>query len=338
MAKGDMLDLGRCPNCPGPKVPHHCGIARAAVAAGKMVGKGHAVSGGMGKGKGKGNGSGTMCGRGDRFCSSNRSPGGNLQEKTFSVLPDIQETGDFSVRGRVLGKGGENLKYITEKTGCRVVLEGMMLRVLGRGGANIEGAAEMVRDLLSCLRKEYDQWRHRHNDARTVCSADSEVPAPPTPHAVPRERRGREGLRPEIRTMTDQLKAEAVRLTDEAQRLKEEGERLRLKVKGNVLQHFAPAVDDSEVRTAAIAARRAAKEAYKERKDVGFVQARALESAMTFWEALEFKREKERAASKVAIAEQVKNATARLRPEKCLWSWLRVLRPQKLHLGKRISS
>merc|ERR1719414_454270 len=77
----------------------------------------------MGKGEMRGDGISKAL-SGGKGCSQTKGKG-KAQRKEVPVLEDSHElpTG-FSLRGAVLGRGGENFNFISEETGVRVWLSG----------------------------------------------------------------------------------------------------------------------------------------------------------------------------------------------------------------------
>jgi len=135
-----------CPNCPGPSVPHHCALVgeRETISKGKTVGgkgQGH-----RGQGKGK--------------------DAENLRTE-LAVFSSEVDT-DYHARGILLGRGGENLKHISEETGLRIILEGAStntLRLVVCGPPPHLPALEMARDLLEFVNEDYNQWTVRRRAA-----------------------------------------------------------------------------------------------------------------------------------------------------------------------------
>jgi len=75
----------------------------------------------------------------------------------------------YRARGILLGKGGENLKHISEKSGLRIILDGdtankMWLVVVGPPPH--VSAMKMVRDLVDFVNEDYKQWVARAQEAR----------------------------------------------------------------------------------------------------------------------------------------------------------------------------
>jgi len=84
-------------------------------------------------------------------------------EETLVVYDGVADP-SFSLRGAVLGKGGENIRYIQQQTGVRIKVEGhdsqqpVVLRVERCRGANIEEAMAMARELVESVRTEHDNF------------------------------------------------------------------------------------------------------------------------------------------------------------------------------------
>jgi len=324
-----MAGKGLCPGCPGPRVPHHCGLAQVVQAedgCGRGRGRGGRSSEGSG-GKGYGGASSSGKRKGGRGSglrsdlSHHRGP--------FPVMAEGVEVGGFSLRAHLLGRGGENVRHISEQTGVRIVLEGPGLeapsgagdapaamasrpqvRIIGRPGADLEAAEKLLQDLLDQVRNDFQQWLARAGSVRACGSGVSEQPPPPAPHPAQREPRrerregqgARGGKRAEVMVAAEACKAEAMRLGEEVQQLKEKERHLRQEAAEK--RRLVASVelpksinDDFWQRTGlgnqAVAACTAAK-ALRQGSKLGEVseetRARALESAQAFWDALDAKR------------------------------------------------
>jgi len=144
MPSASEVSSGACPDCPGPRVPHHCGLVSAGC-----KGKDDAKGKGKGKGSGKGRGAAHI-----------------LRECTLPILEGEAPRG-FAPRGRLLGKGGENFKYICQETGVRLILENCDGRdaaaeseepthvrvVADSPSADFAAAVRLVRDLIASARE-----------------------------------------------------------------------------------------------------------------------------------------------------------------------------------------
>eukprot|EP00929_Paragymnodinium_shiwhaense_P061981 TRINITY_DN3094_c0_g2_i1.p1 TRINITY_DN3094_c0_g2~~TRINITY_DN3094_c0_g2_i1.p1 ORF type:complete len:424 (-),score=72.00 TRINITY_DN3094_c0_g2_i1:389-1660(-) len=185
-----------CPRCPGPTVPHRCGLRAflAPTANGKP---------GLRSGQHRGPASSTAStsatsGPGSRRINSLGSTQASMRQPQergpFLVLPEGASAPGW-IRGCILGKGGENFRYIEEEAkGAQLVLEGagctrsawntnpsattgpLRVRILGRKGANLDVAVLQLQQLIQHVRAEYA------DDAKGVpvkLKQRSDVPAAP---------------------------------------------------------------------------------------------------------------------------------------------------------------
>jgi len=77
----------------------------------------------------------------------------------------IKDSSDFRVCRRLIGAGGENIKYIVEESGGAKVRvdtkEPVMVRVSAPSRASLDSAATLVSDLLSDVQEEYREFCSR---------------------------------------------------------------------------------------------------------------------------------------------------------------------------------
>jgi len=139
-----------CPNCPGPSVPHRCVFATAKqnlsranttiAQSRREVGKGQ-----FGKGQGKGKGKRQV----------------EEQLRTELQVFKGEVNAEYSARGILLGKGGENIKHISEESGLRILLEGdtmKTMRLVVVGPLPHSFALKMMKDLVEFVNEDYKEW------------------------------------------------------------------------------------------------------------------------------------------------------------------------------------
>eukprot|EP00746_Dinoflagellata_sp_MGD_P167123 gnl/MRDRNA2_/MRDRNA2_97498_c0_seq1.p1 gnl/MRDRNA2_/MRDRNA2_97498_c0~~gnl/MRDRNA2_/MRDRNA2_97498_c0_seq1.p1 ORF type:complete len:1053 (-),score=223.29 gnl/MRDRNA2_/MRDRNA2_97498_c0_seq1:239-3397(-) len=342
---------GCCPNCPGPTVPHHCGLivpSDKGKASGKGKGKdqckGKGLSKGEGKGKnlskGEGKGKGDACESNKAFKGSSR---GFLQEQHETVIAFGFDTANanFSLRGAFLGQGGQNIRYISEETGVRIHLEGPIadrdascrddvrassnqIRIVGRNSVDLDKAKRLICDLLGAVKEDYEKWCAKQKE-KTNGTAESTLRQP-------------RGARAQVQAAVEEHLAQAQQLKEDAARLREEAAskevketlgRLQKEIKEksvtakNLCQEViglkqSSCWDCDALREAAVAAKTAAGDA-KEKKDT-YAQRTALESAEAYWQALEAWRaqpkEHEGSCEKLATLRTVQAEAKQLQDER----------------------
>lgn len=88
----------------------------------------------------------------------------------YQTVPAGVEDGEFKAVRLILGKGGSNLKWISEKTGAVLSLRGSGAQPGAHGPLHMlikatpdqmERAVEQVRDLFDQIQEDYDAWCHR---------------------------------------------------------------------------------------------------------------------------------------------------------------------------------
>jgi len=207
--------------------------------------------------------------------------------RTVVPVPPAGDEG-CSARGRVLGKGGQNLRYISESTGARLSLEGdgSALR-LDIAGGDHEAAVAMVRDLLASVGEEHARWAARREreaeQAAGAAAAREEREARRSAAAAGRQRREAAAAR---RAELQQKEREAEQLRKEADELRAEAVRKR---RAAACQGGGAVVQDERVTAAAQTAVGAAKEAAKAEPGQS-AHARAWAAAEAFWATLEASR------------------------------------------------
>jgi len=68
---------------------------------------------------------------------------------------------DYRARGVLLGKGGENIKHISEQSGLRILLEGdtsRTMRLVVVGPRPHSSAVKMMKDLVEFVNEDFEQW------------------------------------------------------------------------------------------------------------------------------------------------------------------------------------
>eukprot|EP00929_Paragymnodinium_shiwhaense_P071328 TRINITY_DN3627_c0_g1_i1.p1 TRINITY_DN3627_c0_g1~~TRINITY_DN3627_c0_g1_i1.p1 ORF type:complete len:984 (-),score=144.64 TRINITY_DN3627_c0_g1_i1:280-3231(-) len=122
----------------------------------------------------------------------------NMQTARVDILAGRTVKEGFSVRGATLGRGGQNLRFITEQTGIRIKLEGatssaMYLRLVGGRADDMKTAESLAKDLIKQVGTDYAAWLQR-DSRRTQPAAKPVVrqqerrapakPSAPARHAV----------------------------------------------------------------------------------------------------------------------------------------------------------
>eukprot|EP00929_Paragymnodinium_shiwhaense_P061979 TRINITY_DN3094_c0_g1_i2.p1 TRINITY_DN3094_c0_g1~~TRINITY_DN3094_c0_g1_i2.p1 ORF type:complete len:461 (-),score=31.83 TRINITY_DN3094_c0_g1_i2:677-2059(-) len=162
-----------CPRCPGPTVPHRCGLRALLAQTGKGNSPGFRSSLPRGP-PASSTASTSATSGGRRSLNSTHTYMRQPQERgPFLVLPEGVSAPGW-IRGRILGKGGENFRYIEDEAkGVQLVLEGagctrsawnsnpsatagpLRVRLLGRKGANLDVAAILLQQLIQDVRAEH---------------------------------------------------------------------------------------------------------------------------------------------------------------------------------------
>jgi len=118
--------------------------------------KGDEGSGDEGADKGKGKGK--RKGKKGRGKGKDRE-GDDAEEGEFSGTVDLQDSDPtFGLRGRLLGKKGQNVHHIEDETKAKVVFEEKCVKVRGSTEAILKEAMTMVQDLIDSVAGEYEEW------------------------------------------------------------------------------------------------------------------------------------------------------------------------------------
>ncbi|KAL5397848.1 hypothetical protein PMIN06_010748 [Paraphaeosphaeria minitans] len=96
---------------------------------------------------------------------------------------DLEPITGFNLRAQVVGRGGDNVKYIQQETGCKVQIKGrgsgfmeqqtgaesdepMFLHIAGPKPEGVEKAKELCEELLNKVRSDYQSFKENASQGR----------------------------------------------------------------------------------------------------------------------------------------------------------------------------